>query len=206
MLPALPNRPTSIGDFRRHNAPIRVDHVDPDPVAQIYDSNSPVREREALILRTPRVFNIDLLRSLIGRHVFLIRRPKGETTISPQESDIAVAFRLDTGRLPPPLRVQQHDPVVFRRGRKPRRELSLAQPHSNHRIPQTQLIGPRLRHIPLRHAARQQHDERQCGRDGAGPARALATEQPPAGLHTGTIAESLISMRLHRPDPFSSLH
>ena len=204
MLPALPNRPTSIGDFRRHNAPIRVDHVDPDPVAQIYDSNSPVREREALILRTPRVFNIDLLRSLIGRHVFLIRRAKGETAFSPHH--IAATFVFNTARLPPTLRVQQHDPVVVRRVRKPRRELSLAQPHSNHRIPQTQLISPFLRHSPLRHATRQEHSSRQSRRNNATPAHALATEGSIAVPRAGAIIERLVSMRLHRPAPFSSLH
>ena len=180
VLPTLPNLTPSIGDFRRLNAPMRVDRVDPDPLAQSYDSNSPVREQEALILRDRRLFNIDLLRSLIGRHVFLIRRPKGETAFSPQESGKAVPLSLDTGRLPPPLRVQQHDPVVFRRVRKSRRELSLAQPHSDHRIPHTQLISPFLRHRPLRHATRQEHSSRQRGRDNSASTCAPRTQQETA--------------------------
>ncbi|EJN45652.1 hypothetical protein HMPREF1137_0479 [Actinomyces sp. ICM39] len=88
---------------------------------------------------------------------------------------------------------------------EPRHGSSGTQPHCDNGISRAQILHRRPLRSPLRHAARQQHDERQCGRDGAGPARPLAAEQPLAGPRTGAIAEWLVSMRLHRPDPFSSL-
>ena len=187
------------------NTAIRLDNVDGISCAQRrrYNCNSPIRESKTPFLRERKSLMRELLCSLSSRQIIDISRAIRNPTFSPQ--DAAPVPLTDASCFYLSLRIDQRDHVVAEGLLEPRHGSSGTQPHCDNGISRAEILHRRRLRSVLRHAARQQHDDRQCGRADAGPAHALATERSLAVPRAGAIAERLVSMRLHRPDPFLSL-